>query len=345
MRVVSLNVNGLRSFDEKNGGDFNGFCLNTLKADVVCLQEVKGSEGSLAKYHSLADYQAFTSIRVKGRHGVSTLVKKTLYCSKAQEVVKGRILKTFHGNFVLYNCYMPYCDESKDEDKSEAIRCYDLLAEEVGDKRVVLCGDFNATYSMLDHYQYKDELDSIADIKLWEENVGRVRCMAEDCGPMTERMKEKRAMLRRLVEASKEFMDESIVQDQVEKIRPRKTELPYHFFSIDALERHFFSVYQRRWMKSFTERFLDTFRMYSKELEQYTCWNVIFNLRPANLGTRIDYILCTADIECTGAGIMQDVRGSDHCPVYATFKVEEFEGSGNLLKRNNNLLGFFKMQH
>lgn len=342
MRIVSLNVNGLRSFDEKNNRSFNDFCLNVLRADIVCLQEVKGSEGSLAKYHALADYQAFTSILVKGRHGVSTLVRKTLYCCKAQEVLKGRILKTFHGNFVLYNCYMPYFDETKGGDKSETIGCYNLLRREIGDARIVLCGDFNAAYSILDHYQYKNELDSIVRVERWEEEVARVRCTVEDSRVMTEKIKQKKAMLKRLIETSEELMDPSIVQDQVEKIRPSKTELPYHFFSTDALERHFFDVYQRKWMKSFTESFLDTFRTFNKELEQYTCWNTIFNLRPANLGTRIDYVLCTKDVECIGAGIMQDVKGSDHCPVYAVFRIEELEdGPGNLLKRRNNLLDFF----
>lgn len=52
----------------------------------------------------------------------------------------------------------------------------------------------------------------------------------------------------------------------------------------------------------------------------HTCWDTKRNTRPANLGSRIDYILCSAGLKdwFTSANIQEGLMGSDHCPVYAT---------------------------
>lgn len=340
MKIFSLNVNGLRAFDEKSNISFNDFCLNTLKADIICLQEIKGSKENLTRYSALKDYQTFSSILVKGRHGVATLVRKNVFCEKKVEISKGRILKTFHRNFVLYNCYMPYCDETGNGDKGDIIKVYNLLREHAETENCILCGDFNATYSILDHYQYKNELDTITIVNKWDEDIyGNEK----NKDLINDKIKEKNKLYKRLVIASEEFADPGILKEMTEKIRPKKVELPFHFFTVKALETHFFSVYQREWMKEFVSVFKDTFRMYNNEIEQYTCWNTIFNLRPVNYGTRIDYVLCTSDILCCAAGIMPEIKGSDHCPVYAEFKIENFvDDRVDLSKRKNNLLDFFE---
>lgn len=343
MKIFSINVNGLRAFDEKNGNDFNNFCLNVLEADIICLQEIKGSEGSLSKYHALKDYQTFSSFFTKGRHGVSTIVKKSLFCGKTEEIVPGRILKTDHGNFTIFNCYMPYYDESKEGDKTEIIKVYDLLRDKLETKRVVICGDLNATYNMLDHYQFRSELETLTDIEKWiPHNLIENVDLKRPCEVMTQKMKDKLKMYQILKDTAEEFADPELVKDAVEKVNPSKIELPFHFFTFKALESYFFEVYQRSWMRELIKRYIDTFRLYNHDLSQYTCWNVMFNLRPMNLGTRIDYILCSEDMECIGSGIMPEMKGSDHCPVFSEFNIEPFEGKQeNLVKKKNNLLAFF----
>ena len=87
--------------------------------------------------------------------------------------------------------------------------------------------------------------------------------------------------------------------------------------------------------------------MYNKELEKYTCWNSIYNLRSKNWGTRIDYVLCTKDVECSDSGIMAEIMGSDHCPVYAVFKIDKVcdeNGMKNLVKTKNNLFDYFSQK-
>ncbi|KFA66095.1 hypothetical protein S40285_04293 [Stachybotrys chlorohalonatus IBT 40285] len=52
-----------------------------------------------------------------------------------------------------------------------------------------------------------------------------------------------------------------------------------------------------------------------------TCWDTKRNTRPANNGSRIDYILCSNGLKpwCTSADIQEGLMGSDHCPVFVTF--------------------------
>jgi len=63
--------------------------------------------------------------------------------------------------------------------------------------------------------------------------------------------------------------------------------------------------------------FTDTFRHLHKDKVQYTFWNQRFNARANNVGWRIDYFLVSNRF--TGhvkeAYILDDIMGSDHCPV------------------------------
>lgn len=75
---------------------------------------------------------------------------------------------------------------------------------------------------------------------------------------------------------------------------------------------------ERAWMDSFVAAgYLDTFRMFNQEPEQYTWWSYRFNARARNIGWRIDYFCVDAGSanRVADAKILQDVYGSDHCPV------------------------------
>ena len=67
--------------------------------------------------------------------------------------------------------------------------------------------------------------------------------------------------------------------------------------------------------------FTDTFRARFPELEgAYSWWSYRFNARKNNAGWRIDYFLVSNDVaeQVTGAAILSEVFGSDHCPVELT---------------------------
>ena len=75
---------------------------------------------------------------------------------------------------------------------------------------------------------------------------------------------------------------------------------------------------ERAWMDGFVAAgFVDTFRLFNQDGEQYTWWSYRFNARSKNIGWRIDYF-CVDEASrdnVISAGILGSVMGSDHCPV------------------------------
>ena len=70
--------------------------------------------------------------------------------------------------------------------------------------------------------------------------------------------------------------------------------------------------------------FTDTFRARFPELTgAYSWWSYRFNARKNNAGWRIDYFLVSNDVagRVTGASILSEVYGSDHCPVELTIEL------------------------
>jgi len=70
--------------------------------------------------------------------------------------------------------------------------------------------------------------------------------------------------------------------------------------------------------------FVDTFRARHPDLTgAYSWWSYRFNARKNNAGWRIDYFLVSQDIadRVTGAAILNEVYGSDHCPVELTINL------------------------
>lgn len=64
--------------------------------------------------------------------------------------------------------------------------------------------------------------------------------------------------------------------------------------------------------------FVDTYRYFYPDTEGvYSWWSYRFKAREKNAGWRIDYFLVSESLtdKLTGAGILTDVMGSDHCPV------------------------------
>lgn len=65
--------------------------------------------------------------------------------------------------------------------------------------------------------------------------------------------------------------------------------------------------------------FTDTYRhLYPDTEGAYTWWSYFAKAREKNIGWRIDYFIVSDDIKdkIAGAGMMPEVLGSDHCPVY-----------------------------
>ena len=71
--------------------------------------------------------------------------------------------------------------------------------------------------------------------------------------------------------------------------------------------------------------FIDTFREFNTEGDNYTWWHYISNARSRNVGWRIDYTMIDPRLrdQLKGARILNNVFGSDHCPVDIELECEE----------------------
>ena len=63
--------------------------------------------------------------------------------------------------------------------------------------------------------------------------------------------------------------------------------------------------------------FVDTWRSQNPDEVKYSWWSYRFNARANNAGWRIDYFLVSDNFKdrIAGAGIHNEIFGSDHCPV------------------------------
>ena len=79
---------------------------------------------------------------------------------------------------------------------------------------------------------------------------------------------------------------------------------------------------ERAWIDEFLEKgYKDTLRVFNDEPGNYSYWDQMTKARDRNVGWRIDYFFVDQDFanRLTGAFILSDVMGSDHCPVGIEF--------------------------
>ncbi len=75
---------------------------------------------------------------------------------------------------------------------------------------------------------------------------------------------------------------------------------------------------EREWIDGFLDAgFIDSLRMFNKNPEVYTWWDMISRARDRNVGWRIDYFFISKSLKdnITNAYTLPEVMGSDHCPI------------------------------
>jgi exodeoxyribonuclease-3 len=75
---------------------------------------------------------------------------------------------------------------------------------------------------------------------------------------------------------------------------------------------------ERAWIdKLISHGYVDTFRRFNQEPNQYTWWDLKSGARSRNVGWRIDYFFVSENLlpALADAFILPEVMGSDHCPI------------------------------
>lgn len=79
-----------------------------------------------------------------------------------------------------------------------------------------------------------------------------------------------------------------------------------------------FMPVEREWIDKFLANgYVDTFRMFNDQPEQYTWWSYRTRARDRNVGWRLDYFFVNEEFKSNvvDSYILSDVMGSDHCPI------------------------------
>ncbi len=101
--------------------------------------------------------------------------------------------------------------------------------------------------------------------------------------------------------------DVNTAHKEIDLARPKENEKVSGFLSIE-----------RAWLDKFIDAgLIDTFREFHKEPDKYSWWDYKTRARERNVGWRIDYFYIDSSSKdiLKDAFILDDVPGSDHCPV------------------------------
>ena len=82
---------------------------------------------------------------------------------------------------------------------------------------------------------------------------------------------------------------------------------------------------EREWVDKFIKHgYVDSFRAFNQQPDQYTWWSYRFNVRGKNIGWRIDYFFVTEGLmkKVKDSFITPEVMGSDHCPIGLDIKAK-----------------------
>lgn len=157
MKIITWNVNGLRAALKKGVLEW----IVKKSPDVMCLQETRVLPEQLTEEQRDVDgYDIiWNPAEKKGYSGTSTWMKENaldvnLGLGSQRFDVEGRVIRTRHPNFYLYNIYFPNGQRGH-ERVGFKLDFYELLLEEClalhdAGKSVIITGDFNTAHREID---------------------------------------------------------------------------------------------------------------------------------------------------------------------------------------------------
>ena len=157
MRIISINLNGIRSAANKGFYDW----LKQQDAEFVCLQELKAQannmsdemlqpEGYLGYFH-YAEKKGYSGVGIYSKRPADKVIEGLGYTDIDTE---GRYLEAQFGNLSVISLYLPSgsSGEARQSLKFSVMdRFYPHLAElKASGREVVICGDWNIAHQKED---------------------------------------------------------------------------------------------------------------------------------------------------------------------------------------------------
>ena len=167
MRIISYNVNGIRSAMNKGFTDW----LRSDPADVICLQEIKAMKADIdvATLEALGYHPYFFPAQKKGYSGVailSRIVPDTVQYGNGimQSDAEGRVIRADFGALTLINAYFPSgsAGEERQGYKYQWLEEFYAYIEVLRQERpkLIICGDYNICHREIDIHSPKTNKDS-----------------------------------------------------------------------------------------------------------------------------------------------------------------------------------------
>ena len=175
MRIISLNVNGIRS--AANKGLFEW--LGQMQADVVCLQEVRAQvaqlddplfrpEGYACHYHAASSRKGYSGVAIYARRDPDHYLTELGWDAFDHE---GRYVEARFGNLSVVSLYFPSgaSGELRQQFKIRAMAWIAPILDAwlCSGRDYVVCGDWNI-------------VRSARDIKNWKSNQKNSGCLPEE---------------------------------------------------------------------------------------------------------------------------------------------------------------------
>ena len=162
LRVISANLNGIRSAERKGFFDW----MEPCGADIVCVQELKAHDGDLSeRMRAPAGYQGvFHYAEKKGYSGVGLYSRRQpdrvqIGLGMADFDSEGRYLRADFGQLSVISLYLPSgtSGEERQQVKFQFMDAFlpvmrELRAE---GREFVICGDWNIAHQEIDLKNFK----------------------------------------------------------------------------------------------------------------------------------------------------------------------------------------------
>jgi len=162
MRIVSVNVNGIRAAQRKGFYDW----LPRQKADVFCLQEVRAQADQLTApvfepsryhtYHEFAERKGYSGVAIVSKHEPDDVINGF---GSAEFDPEGRYIEARFGKLSVVSVYMP-SGSSKEERQLAKYRFMDEFTAHLDEitasgRDYIICGDWNIAHKEIDLKNWK----------------------------------------------------------------------------------------------------------------------------------------------------------------------------------------------